>query len=194
MAEVLYKPSTSDARSSSSSRYHRSRQPRMTATLPAVTLTGKVVRRTTRVLLESEGFHQEHVLALISFEENEPEVWQKVEKVADNIKRLIADLKKAKKVPTCIDYEQLHWVVHDGNIHSEFKRVTEEMFKDGVHWGKIVALLSFTTNYTLYAIRQGMDGSIVESVCGWTVIFMERELGDWFQEHSWVSRICTHYL
>lgn len=153
---------------------------------PIDTITGKIVRRTLRLLLEIEGFGQQGVDPA---EEREGEVWQLVEKASDCVKKLIEDPHQLGKRPTLSDLEERQWEIHAGNFHSEYMYVAGQIFSDGINWGRIVALLGFASTYSLYAMDRGIDQSAVESVCGWTIVFMERELGGWLRQNSWVSGI-----
>ena len=151
-------------------------------------LTEKVVRRCIRVLLQEEGFVHERIFDTIDPSEGrQGEVGKLVEAVADKVKTILNDPHHPKP-PSLRDITHDQWNIHIGNVHSEYVRVAQIIFKDTVvTWGRVVALIGFSANYCLYAIEQGVMETIVESVCGWAVSFMERELSDWFQQNSWVS-------
>lgn len=149
-------------------------------------VTDKVVRRSMRLLLQQEGFGHERLFDSIDpNEDRRGETGELVQAVAERIKFLLKD--QPNSLSSINDLTENQWIIHTGNVHSEYIRVAHLLFSDNVNWGRVVTLIGFSANYCLYAVQQGIMESIVESVCGWAVSFMERELNDWFSRNSWVS-------
>ena len=156
-------------------------------------ITGRIAKRSIRLLLQEEGFHHQDILDLIdprspTVEERGEEL-ELVEKAADRVRQLIKDPNQPKP-PSLADLASQRWIIHAGNVHSEYTHVAQQLFSDGVNWGRVIAFLGFSATYCLYAIQQGVQESIVESVTAWAVLFLEQELRDWFRQHSWVSGDC----
>ena len=158
------------------------------SSIPSDSRVGRIVKCTVRALLERDGYRQEQALSLIDpvgqLGEDESII---VERVVDLVLRLVDDPRQPRRI-TVDELEQNDWPLQPDNVHSEFKTVATQIFSDDIHWGRIVSFLSFSSTYILFAMRRGMPESIVQSVCGWTTNFMERELRSWFQTHSWVSK------
>lgn len=158
------------------------------SSIPNDSRIGRIVKRTVRSLLEKDGYRQEQALSLIDpvGQLGEDELLL-VERVVDLVQRLVDDPRQPRRL-TVADLEQNDWPLQPDNVHSEFRTVATQIFSDDTNWGRIVSFLSFSSTYILFSMRRGMPESIVQSVCGWTTSFMERELRSWFQAHSWVSK------
>jgi hypothetical protein len=148
-------------------------------------VTEKIIRRSVRLLLEESGFNrQESLIAIDPSYITRGDAWILVETAAERIICLVKDPHQPK-LPSVDDFIQQNWIINTVNVHSEFIRVAQQLFGDDINWGRIVAMISFTATYCQYALEQGLMESTIESICGWSVTFMERELGDWFQKNSW---------
>ena len=111
-----------------------------------------------------------------------------VEVASDRIKELIS--LSPQPVPwKTSDFTARSWEINASNVHSEFSRVADVLFQDEVNWGRIVALLGFAVSYSVYAMQKGLQDTVVESVCAWTVQVMQSRLHHWLQEHTWVSTV-----
>lgn len=111
-----------------------------------------------------------------------------VEDAAEKIKKLI--YLSPQPVPwKPSDFTAQRWEINESNVHSEFSRVAEEVFQDEVNWGRIVAFMGFAVSYSVYAMQKGLQESVVESVCAWTVQVLQNRLHQWLQEHNWVSHL-----
>ena len=148
-------------------------------------LNEKIVRK-----LLSIHFKDRRVPFLRTELESSPELDSLVARVVDRVMRLTEKFSKGDKaMPTKEDFIKQNWIIHAGNLNSEFSNVVEELFRESVNWGRITALLQFSGAYCSYAIHQGLSESIIESVCAWTVLVLENDLRSWFKEHSWVSEV-----
>ena len=155
---------------------------------PSDSRTGRIVKCTVRVLLENEGYRNDHGLSLINpVGQPKEEELLLADRVVDLILRLVNDPRQSGKRITVAQLEESDWHIEADNIHTEFNIVANQIFSEDINWGRVVSFLSFSSTFVLYAMRRGMSDSIIQSVCGWTVVFMESRLRDWFQTHSWVS-------
>ncbi len=149
-------------------------------------LTAQIARRSVRILLEEHGFRIQRILASIDTHEDDTVDRKFVERTAELIKRVIKN--SPMELPTVAQLAQEHWLIHAGNVYSEYMQLSQQLFQDGINWGRLIAFIGFTSTYCLYAMEQGIQDSIVESVAAWMVQVLGRDHVEWFQQHSWVSR------
>ncbi len=72
-------------------------------------------------------------------------------------------------------------------MYAEFRSVLENLFNDGINFGRVLSFLRFSAAYAVFVYRKGMKKA-VPSVEAWTVEVIERDLGDFFAENKgWVS-------
>ncbi len=148
-------------------------------------LTAQIARRSVRVLLEEQGFKIQQILS--SIDQHEGNVDRKfVERVAELIRRVIKT--SPSELPSVRQLAEEQWTIHAGNVYSEYMQLSQQLFQDGINWGRLVAYVGFTSTYCLYAMQRGIQESIVESVAAWMVQVLGRDHVDWFNQHSWVSR------
>ena len=148
-------------------------------------LTAQIARRSVRVLLEEQGFKIQRTLS--SIDHHEGNVDRKfVEKVAELIRRVIKT--SPSELPSVRQLAEERWVIHAGNVYSEYMQLSQQLFHDGINWGRLVAYVGFTATYCLYAMQLGVPESVVESVAAWMVQVLGRDHVEWFNQHSWVSR------
>ena len=70
--------------------------------------------------------------------------------------------------------------------YPQFVGVTDELFKDGINWGRIATLLAFGVHLGLYFQDHGMP-EMVPSVIGWLQRLAENDLLVWIQKQGgWV--------
>ena len=153
-----------------------------------IQLTAQIARRTVRLLLEEDGFRIQRILNSIDQNDGGVDVDRKyVERIADMIKEVIKG--STTELPTVSQLTEEQWVIHAGNVHTEYLHLSHQLFQSGVNWGRIVAFIGFTSTYCLYAIQRGIQETIVESIAAWMVQVLRQELNEWFHQHSWVSRM-----
>ena len=86
-----------------------------------------------------------------------------------------------------LDYKDSGWEVNEGNMEEEFKEVERRTFSDGVHWGRVIAFLSFSVSFSAYVASLGIRGG-AESVFWWTNRVLDKNLADFMRkENGWVS-------
>lgn len=158
-------------------------------------ITELVVRKTLWLLLRDGGMDRIEVLRMVdpdpggastSLSERDKEEAELAEKAARKIHQLIQQ-SSSNIVHTIEEYERDGWILTIDNVHSQFAEVARTLFADAVNWGRIVAFHGFAASYCIYAVQKGIQLDIVESVCGWTIHCLHRELKRWFSEHPWVS-------
>ena len=152
-------------------------------------LTAQIARRSVRILLEEDGFRIQRLLTSIDHHEGDEVDRKYVERTAELIKKVIKS--SPMELPTVTQLAQEHWIINAGNVYSEYMQLSQQLFQDGINWGRLIAFIGFTSTYCLYALEQGIPDSIVESVAAWMVQVLGRDHVEWFRQHSWVSRSVT---
>jgi len=76
-----------------------------------------------------------------------------------------------------------------------FMAVAQELFIDGINWGRVVALIAFGGAIAIECINKDME-HLVDSIHDWVSTYISNNLEQWILTHGgWVSRhIETHIL
>lgn len=84
---------------------------------------------------------------------------------------------------------QLH--ITPNNAQATFVTIINELFSDGIKWGRIVALFAFSGALAVQCVEKEMP-LLVEQVVDWTVAYIDAHLMSWIvQNGDWV---CIFYL
>nr|XP_033791198.1 apoptosis regulator Bcl-2 isoform X2 [Geotrypetes seraphini] len=84
--------------------------------------------------------------------------------------------------------EQLH--VTPCTARARFAAVADELFRDGVNWGRIVAFLEFGGVLCAESVNREM-APLVESIAGWMTEYLNARLQPWIQEQGGWLCICA---
>lgn len=77
-------------------------------------------------------------------------------------------------------------ITPDTAYHS-FKSVMDEVFKDGVNWGRIVGLFAFGGVLCVECVQKGM-GELVSRIADWMTVYLDENISPWIQSQGgWVS-------
>ena len=73
--------------------------------------------------------------------------------------------------------------------YETFAAIARRLFRSGINWGRIVALLCFGYEIAVSVIRQGFSGSFLRRIVRFVVDFVFRErIARWIADHGgWVS-------
>lgn len=80
-----------------------------------------------------------------------------------------------------------------GQLDLTLGQVGNEIFRDGVNWGRIVAFFSFGGALCVESVRHGLSlspGPIARMMAEFT----HRNLGDWMQQHDGWNGFCEWWL
>lgn len=78
-------------------------------------------------------------------------------------------------------------VTPDTAYHS-FKSVMDELFKDGVNWGRIVGLFAFGGVLCVECVEKNMS-ELVSRIADWMTMYLDEHISPWIQSQGgWVSR------
>lgn len=90
--------------------------------------------------------------------------------------------------------DQFHEMIDSLSLTSDtayetFARVARRLFRSGINWGRIIALLCFGYEIAITVIRRGFSGSFLRRIIKFIVDFIFRErIARWIAEHGgWVS-------
>jgi len=84
---------------------------------------------------------------------------------------------------------QLH--ITPNNVQSTFVTIVNELFSDGIKWGRIVALFAFTGALAVHCIQKEMP-MLVEQVVDWTVAYIDGHLMTWIVQNG--DRVCFFHF
>lgn len=97
--------------------------------------------------------------------------------------------------------DQFHEMIEQLSLTSDtayetFAAVTRRLFRSGINWGRIIALLCFGYEIAITVIRRGFSGSFLRRIIRFVVDFVFRErIATWIADHGgWVSFTLFHFL
>lgn len=68
-----------------------------------------------------------------------------------------------------------------------FMAVAQELFSDGINWGRIVALIAFGGAIAVECVTKEMD-HLIDSIYDWVSTYITNNLEQWITSHGgWVS-------
>jgi len=86
---------------------------------------------------------------------------------------------------------QLH--ITPNNAQATFVTIVNELFSDGIKWGRVVALFAFSGALAVQCVQKEMP-LLVDQVVDWTVVYIDGHLMSWIvQNGDWVS-LCFVFL
>ncbi|XP_030625598.1 apoptosis regulator Bcl-2a [Chanos chanos] len=77
--------------------------------------------------------------------------------------------------------DQLHFT--PSTAHRKFTAVIEELFRDGVNWGRIVAFFEFGGTMCVESVNREMT-SQVDNIVHWMTEYLNGPLQNWIQENG----------
>lgn len=81
--------------------------------------------------------------------------------------------------------DQLHFT--PSTAQRRFTAVIEELFRDGVNWGRIVVFFEFGSTLCVQSVNQEM-ASQVDNIASWMTDYLNGPLQNWIRENGgWVS-------
>ncbi|KAM6927625.1 bcl-2-like protein 1 [Xenentodon cancila] len=67
--------------------------------------------------------------------------------------------------------------------YQTFKSVLDELFKDGVNWGRIVGLFAFVGVLSVDCVERNMS-ELVPRVADWMTLYLDEQLDPWIQSQG----------
>ncbi|XP_062925647.1 apoptosis regulator Bcl-2-like isoform X1 [Mobula hypostoma] len=65
-----------------------------------------------------------------------------------------------------------------------FEAVAEELFRDGVNWGRVVAFFVFGGTLCVESIKRRDMASLVDSIAAWMTAYLDSSLTDWIRANG----------
>ncbi|XP_062986348.1 apoptosis regulator Bcl-2 isoform X3 [Elgaria multicarinata webbii] len=83
------------------------------------------------------------------------------------------------------DFAQMSGQLHLTPVtaRSRFVAVVEELFRDGVNWGRIVAFFEFGGMLSVESVSREMS-PLVDSIAAWMTEYLNRHLHNWIQDNG----------
>ncbi|XP_069770261.1 apoptosis regulator Bcl-2-like isoform X1 [Narcine bancroftii] len=67
---------------------------------------------------------------------------------------------------------------------TRFDAVAEELFRDGVNWGRVVAFFVFGGTLCVESIKRRDMASLVDSIAAWMTAYLDSSLTDWIRANG----------
>ncbi len=86
------------------------------------------------------------------------------------------------------DFAEMSKQLHLTSItaHQRFTAVINELFRDGVNWGRIIAFFEFGGTICVECVNKEMTAQ-VDNIAGWMTEYLNGPLRSWIQENGgWV--------
>ncbi|XP_073487029.1 apoptosis regulator Bcl-2 isoform X1 [Aquarana catesbeiana] len=83
------------------------------------------------------------------------------------------------------DFRHISGLLHltPSTVRLRFAAVVEELFHDGINWGRIVAFFEFGGVMCVESVNREMS-PLVDSIVGWMTDYLNRHLQNWIQEQG----------
>uniref|UniRef100_A0A8B9E2U6 Apoptosis regulator Bcl-2 n=2 Tax=Anatidae TaxID=8830 RepID=A0A8B9E2U6_ANSCY len=94
------------------------------------------------------------------------------------------------------DFAQMSGQLHltPFTARGRFVAVVEELFRDGVNWGRIVAFFEFGGVMCVESVNREMS-PLVDSIAAWMTEYLNRHLHNWIQDNGgWVRALRFAFL
>ncbi|XP_078507873.1 bcl-2-like protein 1 isoform X2 [Lissotriton helveticus] len=106
----------------------------------------------------------------------------------DAVKMALRDAGDEFELRYCRAFSDLTSQLHitPDTAYQSFEQVVNELFRDGVNWGRIVAFFSFGGALSVESVDKEMEG-LVANIASWMSTYLSRNLDPWIQENGgWV--------
>lgn len=85
---------------------------------------------------------------------------------------------------------QLH--ITPDTVYQSFESVMDEVFRDGVNWGRIVGLFAFGGALCVECVEKEMS-PLVARIVEWMTVYLDNHIQPWIQEQGgWVGEMLNH--
>uniref|UniRef100_UPI00398F6B87 apoptosis regulator Bcl-2 n=1 Tax=Pristiophorus japonicus TaxID=55135 RepID=UPI00398F6B87 len=65
-----------------------------------------------------------------------------------------------------------------------FEAVAEELFHDGVNWGRVVAFFVFGGTLCVESVKRRDMASLVDNIAAWMTAYLDNSLADWIRANG----------
>ncbi|XP_041040670.1 apoptosis regulator Bcl-2-like isoform X1 [Carcharodon carcharias] len=70
------------------------------------------------------------------------------------------------------------------SAHGRFEAVAEELFRDGVNWGRVVAFFVFGGTVCVESAKRRDMASLVDNIATWMTAYLDSSLTDWIRANG----------
>ncbi|XP_023933050.1 bcl-2-like protein 2 [Lingula anatina] len=120
---------------------------------------------------------------------------------------MLADSQEPTRLHQCMrllgeEFEQRYRTVFQdlcGQLHltqttayPAFFQIADEIFQDGVKWGRIVGLIAFGGALSVYCVEKEMPG-LVENIIEWETTYLDTQLAPWIIQHGGWNGLVEFY-
>lgn len=72
-------------------------------------------------------------------------------------------------------------------VYHSFKSVLDELFKNGINWGRVVGLFAFGGVLCVQCVERNMS-ELVSRIADWMTVYLDEQISPWIESHGgWVS-------
>ncbi|XP_017286024.1 bcl-2-like protein 1 [Kryptolebias marmoratus] len=68
-------------------------------------------------------------------------------------------------------------------VYHSFKSVLDELFKDGVNWGRVVGLFAFGGVLCVQCVERDMS-ELVSRIADWMTVYLDEQIGPWIDSQG----------
>lgn len=107
----------------------------------------------------------------------------------DAVKEALRDSANEFELRYARAFNDLHNQLHitPATAYQSFENVMDEVFRDGVNWGRIVGLFAFGGALCVECVEKEMS-SLVGRIIEWMTVYLDNHIQPWIQSQGgWVS-------
>lgn len=112
----------------------------------------------------------------------------------DAVKEALRDSANEFELRYARAFSDLHNQLHitPATAYQSFENVMNEVFRDGVNWGRIVGLFAFGGALCVECVEKEMS-SLVGRIIEWMTVYLDNQIQPWIQSQGgWVSLSYIH--
>lgn len=107
----------------------------------------------------------------------------------DDVKEALRDTGNEFELRYTCAFSDLHKQLHitPATAYQSFENVMDEVFRDGVNWGRIVGLFAFGGALCVECVEKEMS-PLVGRIIEWMTVYLDNHIQPWIQSQGgWVS-------
>lgn len=112
----------------------------------------------------------------------------------DAVKVALRDTAREFELRYSRAFNDLHSTLHitPATAYQSFENVMDEVFRDGVNWGRIVGLFAFGGALCVECVEKEMS-HLVARIVEWMTVYLDEQIEPWVESQGgWVSLIKRH--
>ncbi|XP_017288982.1 bcl-2-like protein 1 [Kryptolebias marmoratus] len=103
----------------------------------------------------------------------------------DKVKEALRDTANEFELRYARAFSDLHSQLHitPGTVYQSFENVMDEVFRDGVNWGRIVGLFAFGGALCVECVEKEMS-HLVARIVEWMTVYLDNHIQPWIQSQG----------